>query len=87
MKRVIAALDEAHARLAEAERRQHEPLAIVGMACRSPLGDDAEESGKHCWRDAMVCGRSRLIVGPRLNRLTADSPRRRAATRLHCCLT
>jgi myxalamid-type polyketide synthase MxaB len=43
MKRVIAALDEAYARLAEADRRQHEPLAIVGMACRSALGDDPEQ--------------------------------------------
>jgi acyl transferase domain-containing protein len=52
MKRVIAALDEAHARLIEVERRRHEPLAIVGMACRSPLGDDAEEF----WQ-ALLAGR------------------------------
>ena len=52
MKRVIAALDEAYARLAEADRRQHEPLAIVGMACRSALGDDPEQ----LWQ-ALLSGR------------------------------
>ena len=52
MKRVIAALDEAHARLAEADLRQHEPLAIVGMAARCPLGDDPEE----LWQ-ALLSGR------------------------------
>src|SRR6185295_2468941 len=52
MKRVIAAMDEAYARLAEADRRQHEPLAIVGMACRSALGDDPEQ----LWQ-ALLSGR------------------------------
>src|SRR5271166_926079 len=52
MKRVIAALDEAHARLAEADRQRHEPIAIVGMACRSALGDGADE----LWQ-ALLAGR------------------------------
>jgi acyl transferase domain-containing protein/acyl carrier protein len=52
MKRVIAALDEAHARLAEADRQRHEPIAIVGLACRSALGDGADE----LWQ-ALLAGR------------------------------
>jgi amino acid adenylation domain-containing protein/non-ribosomal peptide synthase protein (TIGR01720 family) len=37
-RRVLAALEEASARLKEAERAQHEPIAIVGIGCRFPGG-------------------------------------------------
>ena len=85
MKRVIAALDEAHARLAEADLRQHEPLAIVGMAARCPLGDDPEELWQHYCQDAMRFGRS--IAGP-WPRTTAPANRtrdRHASAKLPCC--
>jgi acyl transferase domain-containing protein/aryl carrier-like protein len=35
-KRSLAAIDELESRLATTQRQQHEPIAIVGMACRFP---------------------------------------------------
>src|SRR3954454_22118499 len=37
-RRVLAALEEASARLKEAERARNEPIAIVGIGCRFPGG-------------------------------------------------
>ncbi len=87
LKRVIAALDEAHARLAEVERRRHEPLAIIGMACRSPLGDDAED----LWK-ALLAGRDgvrpisarALALKPKT---TTTSHRDHAVAKRHCSPT
>ncbi|MFG1957634.1 SDR family NAD(P)-dependent oxidoreductase [Nonomuraea sp. NPDC049028] len=43
LKRVTVELTQTRRRLAEAEDRQHEPIAIIGMACRYPGGGDTVE--------------------------------------------
>ncbi|MFG1877459.1 SDR family NAD(P)-dependent oxidoreductase [Sphaerisporangium sp. NPDC049003] len=43
LKRVTVELTQTRRRLAEAEDRGHEPIAIIGMACRYPGGGDTVE--------------------------------------------
>ena len=43
MQRMIRALKEAHAQLAEAKERNHEPIAVIEMACRFPGADTPEQ--------------------------------------------
>ena len=44
MSRVLAILRDARQRLEDMEKRQHEPIAIVGMACRLPADIASPES-------------------------------------------
>ena len=53
VKRAIVELRELRARLDECERRNSEPIALVGIGCRFPGGADAPESFWHLLRDGV----------------------------------
>ncbi len=50
--RILRALQEAKSQLAANRARQHEPIAIIGMACRFP-GADTPEQFWQCLRDGV----------------------------------
>ncbi|MGI5274510.1 SDR family NAD(P)-dependent oxidoreductase [Nonomuraea sp. CA-218870] len=60
LKRATVELAQARGRLAEVEERAHEPIAIVGMACRYPGGGDTVEG---LW-DLLSEGRSAVREVP-----------------------
>ncbi|WP_033438929.1 type I polyketide synthase [Saccharothrix sp. NRRL B-16314] len=60
LKRVTVDLSEARKRLAEAEESRHEPIAVIGMACRYPGGGDTVEGFWDLLRD----GRSGVVEVP-----------------------
>ncbi|MBZ0275656.1 MAG: type I polyketide synthase, partial [Anaerolineae bacterium] len=43
LKKALAAIKELRARLDAAERMRHEPIAVIGMACRFPGADSPEQ--------------------------------------------
>src|SRR6478609_2403549 len=42
LQRALDALDEMQAKLDASERRQNEPIAVIGLSCRFPGAPDAE---------------------------------------------
>lgn len=60
LQRSLVALDEMEAKLAASERRQHEPIAIVGMGIRFPGGAD----GPHEFWELLVSGRDGITEIP-----------------------
>jgi acyl transferase domain-containing protein/D-arabinose 1-dehydrogenase-like Zn-dependent alcohol dehydrogenase/acyl carrier protein len=58
LRRTVSDLRTARVRLGEAERREHEPIAIVGMACRFP---GQIRSPRDLWR-LVTAGRD--VIGP-----------------------
>lgn len=59
LKRVTVDLTDARRRLAEVEEGRHEPIAIIGMACRYPGGGTVEEF----W-ELLRAGRSGIVEVP-----------------------
>jgi len=79
-RRALAALRELRARLEAAERVRHEPVAIVGAACRFPGGASSLEqywsnlqAGRDCIAEGMA---DRIALAGRTTPLAADSPAR-----------
>lgn len=60
LKRVTVDLTEARKRLAEVEETRHEPIAVVGMACRYPGGGDTVDGFWDLLRD----GRTGVVEVP-----------------------
>jgi amino acid adenylation domain-containing protein/non-ribosomal peptide synthase protein (TIGR01720 family) len=58
--RILAALEEASARLKESERARNEPIAIVGIGCRFPGGVRGPES----YWDLLAAGRDAICRVP-----------------------
>ncbi len=52
LKRAYLALEQSQAKVAELQRVRHEPIAIVGMACRLPGGANCPEAFWRLLRDA-----------------------------------
>ena len=59
LKRALSAIDQLQAKLAEAEAAKHEPIAIVGMACRFPGAASPDE----LWSN-LVAGVDSITVVP-----------------------
>ncbi len=60
LKRVTVDLTDARRRLAEVEEGRHEPIAVIGMACRYPGGGDTVDG---FW-DLLHDGRSAVVEVP-----------------------
>jgi hypothetical protein len=64
VKRALLAVEDMRRRLDAAEARQHEPIAIVGMACRFPGQADDPDQYWQLLRDGWTpWARSRLTAG------------------------
>ncbi len=74
--RAMATLERAHARIGELEQERHEPLAIIGMACRFPGGADDPSA---LWR-ALEAGVDGVREAPS-ERWGAEPPRDPPGTR------